>query len=290
MKSIRNNCGAVVLALTIAGFGARAHGAYVLVDNFDGYTAGTNISGQGAWTANTVGSAISSVVANPGGSGQALSLPAFQTTAGLPSNYVYNNSSNINIANGTTGTLFYQFRFEGSGILNTSHGIADRAPVGGTDFSTFEVQVRSGNQDQATQYNDMYVRDGAAFEGMTSGVGGTSPKFLSGVWYNFWLVADNTADTFTIRVQSSQDPNYLTQTQLTSGADALNFRNGTTSALNAFYAMNGPSQAQALFFDNIYVDNSGINLVNPVPVPEPSALFHFAVGLGGWILLRRKRR
>ena len=289
MRIKSGSYGLVLLALAGFGIGSRAGAAFVLVDNFDGYVVGSDINGQGSWTANTIGGTVSTVVTNPGGAGNSLSLPAFQSSPGDPSNYVYNNSSNINIANGSTGTLFYQFRFQGAGILNSSHGIADRAPASGTDFAAFEVQVRNGNASLSQEYNDMYVRDGGSFEGLTSGVGGGSPELTSGAWYNFWLVADNTSDTFAIYIQSDQDSNFSTQTQMTSGGDALNFRNGTTSALNSFFAINAPTQAQALYFDNIHVDNSGSNLLNPIAVPEPSGLALMVMGFGGLIFVHRRK-
>ncbi|QNN21261.1 hypothetical protein HED60_02920 [Planctomycetales bacterium ZRK34] len=214
---------------------APAHAAFSLVDDFDSYTAGTNISGQGDWTSN---SGSNDVVVDPAGaSNNALYIGGGTT---------YNDA--INIADGTTGTLFLRVRMP-DGSLNSNFGMAQLAAPGAGVYDDFRAQVQVTGQ--------LNVRDGGGFETLTTT--DADPADNRNVWYNIWIVADNTADTVKVYAQSNGDSAFASQRQLTSGADEMNFRSAST-ALQSIYLV---TQSASIYYDDFYLDASAQNQINP---------------------------
>jgi hypothetical protein len=262
---MKNPCRLVVAAAASSFLAASAHAAFVLIDDFESYTPDTSVIGQNGWVgeSDVVGDAI---IDPDDVTNQALR----HSDPGGGADSLYNASSAINIADGTTGTLFLRAQFVNT-PPNTIFGLSDDStPTGG--FGDFESAARFGDGS-----DDFDVRDGGAYDDAAS--------IDQGTWYNIWFVIDNDTDTTEFYLQSDADSNFATQTLVSSTTDPVDFRNGTNDALTSFLIIADGSTDVALF-DDIYIDTTGENLVNPIP--EPATAGVVAAGLLG--LLTRRRR
>ena len=250
-----------VLVAIVGGVSLPAGAAFVAIDDFESYTVGTAISGQGNWTASD---SASGVAADP--------EDAANNALAVSYNYKFaRNNLSATIADGTTGTFFYQFRLSGT-TLSLGHGLSDQATPGIGSNTAYEVRMISGNSG-STKYDDA----------------GTSVDFnpaltlSTDTWYSLWLVADNSADTTRIYIEGGS---FATQTELV-GPDALNFKYGTTGPLVTFLIVaNSSNGSSKTYFDNLYIDTTGANTSNPL-IPEPASMAMLAVG--GLMMLRRRR-
>jgi hypothetical protein len=95
-------------------------------------------------------------------------------------------------------------------------------------------------------------------------------------WYSIWMVVDNAADTSEIHILGGE---FVTQTQLDlQGLTEFGFRNGqANNALTTLFIATGRNtdtfpgeNIGPVYIDDIYVDRTGRNLANPIPIPEPS--------------------
>ena len=108
-------------------------------------------------------------------------------------------------------------------------------------------------------------------------------------WYSLWMVTTNTdPGTFECYLQSDTDPNFATQTQLTTGADPLDYRiNGATDIINVYFRnANNPGGVMdnSLFIDDIYINPSEADLTNPaVAVPCGGMVLKGDVNLSGMV-------
>ena len=249
--------GATMLTATPAA--ADEPAAFTETLGFEQYER-TTLDGQDGWTA----SAAARVIADPlNGNNQVLEMVGGNQKAyrAVPE-----------IADGSTGTLF--FRFLRTGSVDTSFGLTDvDQPSGTTDSRAY---VNNQNSDE------MLVRDGGAFK--HAGIWGQD------AWQCVWVVADNATDK--VAVYSQGGP-YEERTRLPEGTEQqFGFRQGVTSALDRFWWINGASSAGRLMLDDVAVDTSGENLeiatgnpadcapggttseplLNPLPDPVRSSL------------------
>lgn len=219
--------------------------AFVRVDNFQSPLTTGALAGQGNWSA--IGSSTVSVVDTGGGQ----NVAQF-TSPNLTG--VYNNAGTPDIANGTTGTLFFQLTMPTLAGNDISFGLSDvAAPT--SNFADFEAYVGIGT-------SGIRLRDGASFTAYTALTAATT--------YNVWLVANNTADTATLYLQGGV---FTDPTLIVSGS----FRNGTSSALASLSGVAGGSNtAGSIQIDNIFINVSSENLLSPIAIPEPSTFALFA--------------
>jgi hypothetical protein len=260
MSLLRNALGpCLALSATLSLASVNAEAAFVLIDDFESYADGA-INGLGGWVTTT---GTPSVMADPDdATNQTLRVNG--STQG-----VYKNIPNI--VDGTTGTLFYQIRINGSNY-NLGHGLADvAAPTIGQN-TAFEVRV--SHQPSAS----LQVDDSNVLEQFSPSV-----TLAANTWYSLWLVANNTTDTFRVFIQGGS---YATQTELT-GADEFGFKNGTTDPLQTFLVIANSSNVNAVYFDNLYIDTTGENLSNPIPEPATATT---VLGIAALAALGRRRR
>jgi hypothetical protein len=255
---------ALVLAATTLGLmAAPVQAAFVLVDDFDGYTAGS-VSGQGSWTGTD-----GTVVELPSASGNNV----LALTGSAASKYA--RTTVPQIANNTTGTLFYQIRLDSEGIgnLNHSHGLSDT--TSSSSFGDYEAQLISIG-------SSLNVRDGASATAEVQ-----VNALAADTWYNIWLVANNSNDTFKFFIQGGD---FATPTEFAGGvSDPFNFRNGTSGALTHFFLIYGNSAGGTLYVDNIHIDTTGENISNPIPEPATAATVLTMAALGATLRGRRRR-
>ena len=232
--------------IAIAAFAAlpwQAQAAFTNVEDFNARTVGA-LGGQNGWVVTTGDTTTSTVVVDPdnpinkilkhtGGNDASKVLPA-------------------PIPDAAVGTLFYRVR-----LISTSNdvsaGLSDENPPSLTNFGTFEVQPNYSGSFRA--------RDG--------GTNRTVFTMVAGAWYKLWVVADTTADTYRLYIQSDGDATYATQTELVSSDGTWNFRNAAAAnPLQAFVIMSNSSNTN-LYFDDLYVDTAGSNLADPTYVANP---------------------
>jgi len=263
-----------------------ASAAFVLVDNFDSYTAGTPIDGQGPWLSPNAPN--NTVEVDPeNASNRVLS------TATIDLDDTNNDAevfAAVSLPEGNTGTFFGRY-YATSTDTNVAFGLSFEdpntlpAPGGPIGF----VSLNTVN----------FVFDGvlATFDDDSNSVntlanGGNEADNV-GAWYNFWMVIDNGADTVQTYIQSDDDPDFASQVLLSSSGTG-GFRVPTTDDLVSLVfradVTSGANGAnQTVLFDDIWFDAAGANLVNPIPEPGTLAL-GLIFGLAGVVARRHQRQ
>ena len=250
--------------LSVMLLAATSQGAFVAVETFDALTDG-NINGQNGWS--TI-AGTNHVVADPDD----------------PTNKVLSITGNtgggafkgISIPQGTTATVFFRYRIAGK--QNHSVGLSDvTTPT--TDFGHYEAQLNN-----ITSSGQTRIRDAGNFDNVL-------PTFADNTWYNIWIVVDNTADTSQWHANAIAGAGTNASELLAAGAQtAFIFRNGVANnnLVNFLLRTNTSDNGHtgSLMIDDIYIDNSGSNLTNPIPEPATLAL----TAAGGALLLFRRRK
>lgn len=210
-------------------------GGMTLLDQFDSLNLG-DIDGQGGWSSPVAGANV------------ALDPDDAENQVLSQSGSNVRSWKSMPISNNTTATIFFRMRRDGS--VNTSIGGTDIASPG-TAYSDFEVQLNNQNNDI------LNARDGSAFDPVDT--------IADGVWYNVWLVANLSSDTYEAYLQGGS---LTEQTKLDNGAQTIfNFRNGSSgNAMAHFLTRTGNPSTGNFLIDDIYYGD-GINLGNPAGNP-----------------------
>ena len=255
-SQLKQNLRFLTLAATLflAFASLPTHAEFVLIDDFEAYADGDSISSKADWNNN------GTVDTDPAdGTNLVLSFS--------PSNGIgYYGGSDIKIADNTTGTLLYRARLT-SGGQAFGMGMSDETAP--NPWDSFEAQL---TWDETG--SPISVRDGS----------GPHPEATTtdDAWYNVWMVIDNTNDEYDVYLQSDDDANFSSQTQI---ADDAGFRNGSANNdLVSFFMRTNAGTGSVLYIDDIKLDNTGKNLA----IPEPASLTLFI--LGGLALTRRRQR
>jgi hypothetical protein len=180
------------------------------------------------------------------------------------------------IGSSSLATLFFKVRAEDDRI-DHAIGLTDLDAPGTqtAGFPDFRAQIAL--TDDATANNNLF--------NLVAGPNILATGLTENVWYNVWMVIDNSTDTMDVYLNTGS-------ADATAGeklnASPIAFLNGTTAALDTFITSGSDSVNSA--GQNVHVDDihlaSGVELGNP-PVPEPSALVLSLLGLGAaW---RRRR-
>jgi len=257
-QPVNSACLAACLAF---GLGANtAQAGFSLVDNFDSGTAGTPLSVYAAkWSANSDYKVALDPLnpANKMGSIARINTPNNWGTA------IDFGSAN-SIAVGTTGTVFF------------------RVMVGTNAGTNFGMYLENGiGTDTSKRQVSAYYNIGPLFErGNSSNTAVTTTGFTSmtkNVWYDFWYVASNTASNPTFTVYAAKEgASPIAQTLLSNGIGSVQtFMNNPASGVLLqglmFLESSGNNGTTDFYFDDIYVDNTGVNLTNPTLSPPLAA-------------------
>jgi len=256
-------------------------GAWTLVDDFESYNTG-DFSPQ--WSG-TDWSAISGLTNTDEvqiilGSNQPTSNGVFGSSkvfymedfneSGDGSTRISRALGSNSIAEGSTGTLYYEFAFRGDGFNEFIIGLDDSsnaqypfsAHTGGTN-GVFEGRGESDGTFNSEE-------DIASLQGNTI--------------YKVWHVFDNDLDEYSVWLQSDGDATYATQTQVVSGWTFIDAQHNDT-ALSRVNFQNAFGKQSAVI-DNIYIDPTSQNL-SAIPEPSSFALLSGCLALIGAMVRRR---
>ena len=286
------------LALAVAWAGIlgcpAVRAEFTLIDNFDAYLSGSAIDGHGQWHAeagaNVVAAGVTNDPTNP--QNRVLGIGAGGYTSGtLGHRETTNTDANVRIAQNGYGTVFFRIAWN-TGDIDFSIGMTDVAnPISDlifNSFTQFESQLAFSFADG---FDQIAARDGGTFKTLTTDV---TPL----QWYNVWMVVDNWFDSTEVYIQGGS---FETQTKLSSAGDStFGFRNGiSNNDLLTFFIATGRNLNNSppdplenigpVYLDDVYVDRTAKNLINPVP--EPSSLLLAAAGAMALVLgLGRSRK
>ena len=255
--------------------------AQTLVDNFQSDSLGLVSGGatSGAWT---VEMGTTSPPNIDTATIQSLSGNNFLSIGGVTAGSGVYRALPTPIAGFSSGTLFFQV-FANNLNLNVSIGLSDvAAPTDANNFTPFEPQFRLNYNAGAPRFD---VRNGGAFVDLT-----THTAITAGQWYNVWIVANTTADTWNCYINTGTADATAGDLKMSGIAfrDATDHNTALTTLLVYSGAIAGGTLAASV--DNFY-ESSGTVLVNPLTsVPEPSSVALVLSGFGLLMSLRRSRK
>jgi hypothetical protein len=273
---------AAAFALIVSSSSAQAD--WTLIDNFEGLTAGAQVSGTTGPGANWDGDGtlFTAAVDPSDGSNLAMQLPGIAPNQALRAQF---SSASTNIAAGATGTLYYRFRTPDTALGGTTDAVVGLTDT--PDITNFNFKAGLRNTVPAGA-NNMDVRNGGSYQSVAT--------LADSTWYSLWMVATNTnPGTFELYLQSDTDANFAAQTQLASPATVFDFRiNSDNDIINVYFrgALNAGGTADSnLYYDDIWVNSNARDLSVPVAaaIPEPTSAALLVTGMGMFVMRRRRR-
>lgn len=238
--------GLLSLVMTIA----TAHGG--LIDNFQSYSTGTVTGGAtgGTWTA--LGNADGANIQDESGN-KLLTEGATATGANVNT---YRSIPTI-LQSNTATTVFLRVRPNITTGLNASFGLADIVPADMNAVGHFEAQFRLVITSGVPA---LEARNGGVFAGLVS-------PLTQGQWYNIWMVVNNSTDKWDAYVNTGTANATAGDLKLSN----IGFRNNAaTNDLTIFDVFGGAGGVLGASMDDLYISN-GLDLTNPLAVPEPAS-------------------
>lgn len=276
-----------------------AQAAWKLLDDFEGQAAGSLVNGSSGPGVNWESDAVNNIAAHTvevdpdDASNQAMVILGTSAGQALRGNF----NGGTTIADQATGTLYYRFRTPvgADGTVDSVVGLTDSATL--TNFN-FKSGLRNQTEDITppggrvpVSTNRLDVRDQGAPGGSYQPVS----YLQDNTWYSLWMVSQNTSPggTHEVYLQSDADPNFATQTQMASIANAntsFAYRVDNPSDIINVYFRTGNNDAGTalsnLYYDDIWLNSNTRDLSVPM-IPEPTALVLAAMGLGVFMVRRR---
>lgn len=253
-----------------------ASAAWVLIDDFNASSTGALDNQSSAIGTTWSASGVYSVVADPTNPGNQV----LQATMGGSGQFAFLPLGSNEIANNTEGTLFFRYRREGT--VDANVGLTNVNSPGA--FGDYRVQLNT----QPGSPSAFQVRDGGSFTTLGS------PPFDSGTWYHVWMTPDNASDTYQVHILDAgtgagETFQMTAPPASASGAvSTFGFRESVGDAIDRFFLGVNASSQSLYYIDDIYIDNTGFNLSNPVAIPEPGRALLLVLAAG--LALGRRRR
>lgn len=268
---------AVVVSASLCASSSNA--AWVLLDNFDGYSTGaTTTATGGVWASVSDGTPNSNVVSSD--KGQSLQTVGGTAWSGAESDL---SGSGAAIAVDEIQTYFWQVKaYDNTGAYNS----------GGAWIYDFMMGLSPdvANIDEVDAWQDFGVMPYINNADTTPFINANGPgtfwaPMAPDEWYNVWAVVDNDATdpTYDLYYSAGADP----ATLVIAGADWRGSESGIVPGvdLNAIGFMASGQVPSEFLVDNIYYAEGEQLLSNPIPEPTALAL----LGLLGFAGLARRR-
>ncbi|MDQ8191321.1 hypothetical protein [Roseibacillus persicicus] len=261
--------------LTFTTFGllgalSTSQGAFTLLEDFEGYTTGA-ISGQSSnWSHDTSAGQADGTVGSSAGN-------QYLIQGGANNNHTKFDNTTILIADGAIGTYFFRAFMTGDSHVGAAMSPLTAATAGNA-WGDAKPIVRIGNRVGSGANTQLYAYNDNTYTPLASDT-------VSGAWYNIWVLVDNTDGNrdYDVHIQSDDDGNYATQTQV--GPSGLGFRGDVAEGDLQSLFFRTAINSNEVYFDDLYIDSTTHNLVNPVPEPTTALLGSLSL----LTLLRRKR-
>ncbi|WOO43431.1 PEP-CTERM sorting domain-containing protein [Rubellicoccus peritrichatus] len=250
-------------------FALNAQASFVLIDDFDGYLAGSEVGGQGDWV-ETNGSDDVFTVVDTGGN-HVMAIENSASGRGL-----INTSSDINITqtSGTDiGTIFFTISFETAAADEAAFDYGLQI-AGNTSAGSISTRVTASIADTQS-IGELKVVSGGATADLT---------LLT--TYEYWIVADNSND-----MQSHYIRELGEVTSPTAIASNVAFTGGAVAQnLTELFFRTQNTGSNVTYIDNLYIDGTGENLASPISIPEPATVaLMVGVAVMGYTTYRRRR-
>jgi hypothetical protein len=251
-------------------------GNFSVIDVFNGLAAGDAIT-DGLWT----GSNTDIVFGTDPISG----APAM--VGGGPQNGGDNSASfdlgSLAIPDGgagstNVGTLFFQFSLEDADESGALEGL---------DIALGLSDTPLGNS--FSDQGGYFINNAANLQARNEGGAPNQPTVGTGVvdtLYSVWMVfsdAPGASDTYDVYIEGGA---FLTQTLI---ADDFGMRNDAADgeSIDTLHLFNFNDSPDNIYYSNLFIDNTGENLTNPVPEPSAYAAIFGAIALAAGIIRRR---
>lgn len=258
----------VALNMLLLAIPFPAMAAFTCVTNFDDFSG---------WDGTTKALGNAKIASDPSDSTNGNSV--LEVSLNPSSNYLfYILSDQAVIPAETMGTVFFRMYFENPSNTTLSFGLGSTTAGGTAARLQAQAQIISG---------EIRAFNGGSSTGSTVI---TPSSFVAGEWYNFWFVINSQPGKYEVWSQGAQNAAPV-KFETSSHHDGFVFRthqisiDWTLHNTDRFTISftNGNNTAKT-YFDDLHVDNTGLNLTIPPTVnnsiPEPS----FYAIFGGLIL------
>ncbi len=219
-------CSVAVLTAMLVLMAGPAGASWTLIDDFDGYTTGSEIRYAPGWTVTGSNIASQVVAVDPVDAGNRV-LAAVSNAANI-----YTTAT---IAQGATGTLFFRMYI----------------PDLGGDFSV--GMTTEAAPTQAGHHADSFRTAGGELRVHPDATYYAVGSVDAGSWYNVWHVLDNQADTWQAYIEG---PGFTGQQQLTSGIISdfpFRYGSGANNLVNFYLRTNNDHSGDTAYIDDIYL-------------------------------------
>jgi len=250
---------------------ATTNAAFVLYEDFQGYTADSALSGQGIWEGG------GNVTVRDDAGNQYAEFDGGQSSASF-----VNSTTAIDTANKTT-TVFFRAYLPNNvvtpGNLTAANNLGLRDASLSNSFGNNRNQVALQDSVEDGSWDpSLTARDGAA----------TVTELISdNTWYNLWIVSDTVANTWSLYMTTGTN-GADTSDLLGASFKGMAFRNTTETGSIEFVlgnaAINEVTNGGRV--DDIYVDVGNANL--SYAIPEPGSLALVGLAIGALVFVRRR--
>jgi hypothetical protein len=228
---------------------------FALFENFNSGTVDQNVPG---WTANSVGTDTQFWTrVDPVDAGN--QVAGVKRVSGSTVRAYYLPLGVDSIANNSNGTLFMRFRLAGgldADRFNLSFGLSDEVTPS-NNFAHFESQAAIANTANGATC-PLGVRNAS--------VTTTSATLTKNTWYNIWFVANNTADTYDVHLNTGTDAAAVGN-RIATGFTFRNSGSGVASnpLRHVLLVLGSPTANNPeVYLDDVYLDRTAANLANPL--------------------------